>query len=256
MALSTLSVAPCRGSLTVGSFPECDRSRGLSVRCVLHRPYSWDDIRLHAINQSARYTAGQYPGRSPDGNALYEKYKRWCKNHGLDNQQYVLKYVSWRDGRALEPSLAPYLLEEGIEHWILWHHPDSTPHHSPGAPNSRPTAVPEWTATALDPDDCAFTRLLARGEHAARVEKGRQRHAQQHTILCPNTPYTARAHRRARPSRHTGTDHTSPYGHSPHTRVRYTLRRGSRKHGNMRSTKRSVGIYGHNTCLLWRGRRV
>ena len=25
---------------------------------------------------------------------------------------------------ALEPALAPYLLADGLEHWILWHHPD------------------------------------------------------------------------------------------------------------------------------------
>ena len=61
---------------------------------------------------------------------MYELYKSWCNEHGrLSNTEYVLKYVHWQSsgrlsGSALEPALAPYLLEEGIEHWILWHHPE------------------------------------------------------------------------------------------------------------------------------------
>ena len=60
---------------------------------------------------------------------MYEKYKQWCVKHGqITNAEYVLKFVRWRHkGIALEPSLAPYLLEDGIEHWILWHHPTHTP---------------------------------------------------------------------------------------------------------------------------------
>ena len=59
---------------------------------------------------------------------MYDKYKRWCVEHGrISNAEYVLRYVHWHKGSALEPSLAPYLLEDGIEHWILWHHPDPTP---------------------------------------------------------------------------------------------------------------------------------
>ena len=98
-----------------------------TIRCVLHRPYSWEELQTHAVNQSARYAIGEYPGRSPEGNAMYDRYKRWCVEHGrIRNAEYVLRYVRWRGGSALEPSLAPYLLEEGIEHWILWHHPERT----------------------------------------------------------------------------------------------------------------------------------
>ena len=91
-----------------------------------HRPYSWSDLHLHASNQTARFAAGEYPGRSRDGNAEYEVYKRWCKARGLSNEQYVLRYVRWRRGVALEPALAPYLLEHGLEHWILWHNPEAS----------------------------------------------------------------------------------------------------------------------------------
>ena len=89
-----------------------------------HLPYGWPELHLHARNQSARYAAGEYPGRSSAGNAQYEIYKRWCVARGLSNEQYVLRYVRWRDGVALEPALAPYLLERELEHWVLWHNPD------------------------------------------------------------------------------------------------------------------------------------
>ena len=89
-----------------------------------HRPYSWPELHLHASNQSARYAAGEYPGRASAGNAQYEVYKRWCVARDLSNEQYVLRYVRWRNGVALEPALAPYLLERELEHWVLWHNPD------------------------------------------------------------------------------------------------------------------------------------
>ena len=89
-----------------------------------HRPYSWSELHLHATNQSDRYAAGEYPGRSSAGNAQYEIYKRWCVTRGLSNEQYVMRYVRWQDGVALEPALAPYLLERELEHWVLWHNPE------------------------------------------------------------------------------------------------------------------------------------
>ena len=92
-----------------------------------HRPYTWRDIADHATNQSARYQAGEYPGRSPAGNAQYEVYKAWCTARAISNPDYVVRYVAWHDDAALEPALAPYLLVDGIEHWILWHHPNKTP---------------------------------------------------------------------------------------------------------------------------------
>eukprot|EP00308_Calcidiscus_leptoporus_P013338 CAMPEP_0119390096 /NCGR_PEP_ID=MMETSP1334-20130426/111921_1 /TAXON_ID=127549 /ORGANISM="Calcidiscus leptoporus, Strain RCC1130" /LENGTH=209 /DNA_ID=CAMNT_0007412497 /DNA_START=84 /DNA_END=713 /DNA_ORIENTATION=- len=91
-----------------------------------HRPYGWAELALHARNQSARYAAGEYPGRSSSGTAEYAVYKRWCSARSMSNEQYVLRYVRWRAGGvALEPALAPYLLEHGLEHWILWHHPEA-----------------------------------------------------------------------------------------------------------------------------------
>ena len=102
------------------------RTRSSEINEDKHKPYTWSELRLHAANQSARFAAGEYPGRSSEGNAQYEVYKRWCVERGLSNEQYVLRYVKWQDGGvALEPALAPYLLERGLEHWILWHNPEA-----------------------------------------------------------------------------------------------------------------------------------
>ena len=110
------------------------------------KPYSWPELHRHAQHQAANVAAGQYPRRTPERNVDYERYKAWCKARGLTNHDYVLRYVQWRDGAAVEPALAPYELTDGIEHWILWHHPSRLPGDHP-----------------LDPkeEDALATRLLA-----------------------------------------------------------------------------------------------
>ena len=99
----------------------------LCKSCIKDMPhrYGWEELRLHALHQSEQYAAGKYPIRSPQGDAQYEVYKAWCSERGISNSEYVLKYVQWHAGVAFEPSLAPYHLNEGLEHWILWHHPRS-----------------------------------------------------------------------------------------------------------------------------------
>ncbi len=64
----------------------------------------------------------------------YARYKAWCNDNLVSNEDYVLTYTAWggtpqnpRDNIALAPNLAPYNLEQDIEHWVLWHHPISTP---------------------------------------------------------------------------------------------------------------------------------
>ena len=51
-----------------------------------------------------------------------------CKHGRLHLACQCQRYIWWRPGGvALEPCLAPYLLADGLEHWILWHHPRRTP---------------------------------------------------------------------------------------------------------------------------------
>ena len=90
-------------------------------------PYNWSQLQAHARNQAAFVEAGLYPRRTQERNADYDRYKAWCEARGLSNHEYVLRYVAWTQGAALEPALAPYELTEGIEHWILWHHPAEVP---------------------------------------------------------------------------------------------------------------------------------
>jgi len=83
--------------------------------------------------------------------------------------------------------------------------------------------------------------------HASRKVVRDMRNNTRYSVPTPRTrhAHTAGPGRPVTPARITR--HLTAIGIA-HTRVRYTLHRGSRKHGNMRSTKRSVGICGHNTC--------
>lgn len=64
----------------------------------------------------------------------YARYKAWCNENRVSNEEYVLTYTAWgntlqnpSDNIALAPNLASYNLERDIEHWVLWHHPIDTP---------------------------------------------------------------------------------------------------------------------------------
>ena len=138
-------------------------ARHISGRAVLelneeqHRPYSWTELHRHASNQSARFASGEYPGRSGKGNTQYEVYKRWCKERGVSNEQYVLKYVHWHGGVALEPALAPYLLKQGLAHWVLWHHPDPAAGVMPDAELHQDSEI-VTAVTLLGAEGCSLTR--------------------------------------------------------------------------------------------------
>lgn len=128
--LSTLSFAACglhAGHRAWSWRGRAGRTLAQEAAQGSRRPYGWEELAEHARNQSARYAAGEYPGRTAAGNAQYELYKRWCTSQGLSNADYVRRYVQWDSTlhAALEPALSPYLLEDGIEHWILWHDPEN-----------------------------------------------------------------------------------------------------------------------------------
>ena len=94
-----------------------------SVRALPRRAASWK--WLHAFSQNQ--IAMPPPVRSSAETARYAQYMHWCTERGITNAEYVLKYVRWKEGAlALEPSMVPYRLEPGLQHWILWHHPDKS----------------------------------------------------------------------------------------------------------------------------------
>jgi len=85
----------------------------------------WEDLRAYAKSQETLTP----PGRTEESMTLYGDYKEWCSTQGLTNADYVKQYVEWCDESeiAFEPCLAPYHLSPKVQHWILWHHPDSIP---------------------------------------------------------------------------------------------------------------------------------
>merc|ERR1711934_1138132 len=83
---------------------------------------NWDELRAYSLNQKHLSS----PERTDASNAQYATYKAWCESRGMTNADYVLKYAQWSArGIAFEPCLAPYHLENHVQHWILWHHPSS-----------------------------------------------------------------------------------------------------------------------------------
>jgi hypothetical protein len=131
------------------SVPQCMRSAGLllmetflAATCARaadtaaysRLPTSWAGIAAYSTNQVEQRAAGLGPMRHPDMEALYTRYKAWIRTQQLDNHGYVATYTRWEplalDGVArpcaLEPNIVPYHVEPGVEHWVLWHHPDVT----------------------------------------------------------------------------------------------------------------------------------
>mmetsp|Transcript_8895 Transcript_8895/g.23602 ORF Transcript_8895/g.23602 Transcript_8895/m.23602 type:complete len:111 (+) Transcript_8895:27-359(+) len=88
----------------------------LTLASAAFAPYGWMQLQSHAREQAANVAQGLYPRRTPERNEDYERYKAWCIARGLTNHDYVLRYVAWRSGAAIEPALAPYELSGGIEH--------------------------------------------------------------------------------------------------------------------------------------------
>jgi len=93
---------------------------------------SWETLQAYAADQEGEMAAGRGPQRNPDIEARYRRYFQWAKGRGHTGAQFVIETSQWRGEHggpwvALEPNIVPYGLEQGIEHWILWYHPGTTP---------------------------------------------------------------------------------------------------------------------------------
>jgi cytidine deaminase len=98
-------------------------------------PATWECILAYANDQACEAAAGRGPSRTSDVEERYRRYKLWCTERQHTGVELVLATSIWRDvelkGRpllrvALEPNIVPYHCSEGIEHWVLWYHPDRT----------------------------------------------------------------------------------------------------------------------------------
>ena len=104
----------------------------MAGRGLASEPASWAEIAAYAIDQAGEAAAGRGPKRNESVEARYSRYARWCAERGHTGVELLLATSMWReaDARALvalEPNIVPYYCETGVEHWILWYHPERTP---------------------------------------------------------------------------------------------------------------------------------
>jgi len=94
---------------------------------------SWDAIRMYAADQAAEAAASRGPRRTESVQERYRRYVAWCASRGHTGVELVLATAVWREVGwlqyrvSLEPNIVPYHVDPGIEHWVLWYHPDDTP---------------------------------------------------------------------------------------------------------------------------------
>lgn len=104
-------------------------ARGLPVAAAKRAPSltltSWERLKEYAGNQSLINP----PQRAAAAERTYTQYKQWLSTlqPPLTNAGYVLNTCLWNEERrvAFEPCMVPYALDAGIEHWVLWFHPDA-----------------------------------------------------------------------------------------------------------------------------------
>ena len=93
-------------------------------------PASWATVLAFARDQAGEASVGRGPKRTTEVEERYNRYKEWCAQRGHTGVELVLILSAWVqvDGRriALEPNVVPYHLQDGMEHWVLWYHPDDT----------------------------------------------------------------------------------------------------------------------------------
>mmetsp|Transcript_85842 Transcript_85842/g.216143 ORF Transcript_85842/g.216143 Transcript_85842/m.216143 type:complete len:194 (-) Transcript_85842:20-601(-) len=84
---------------------------------------TWESVIAYAADRSL-----PCPDRDDFEEARYDAQKVWLASRGEAPHEYVLRIVDWdAHGLGLEPCLVPYCLEGGVEHWILWFHPERYP---------------------------------------------------------------------------------------------------------------------------------
>ena len=90
----------------------------------------WDAIIAYASDQAAEAAANRGPRRTAEIQERYRRYTEWCTTRGHTGVELIIATAVWRDVAShvvsLEPNIVPYHLDPGIEHWVLWYHPDRT----------------------------------------------------------------------------------------------------------------------------------
>lgn len=129
---------------------------------------SWETICAFAADQAGEALAERGPKRTAAVEARYKRYSEWCASRGHTGVELILATALWKavgaDGPrvALEPNIVPYHVAAGIEHWVLWYHPEATP----GGTDLDPAAFVAHVRLFLDVDGadecCCFQNLPER----------------------------------------------------------------------------------------------
>ena len=91
---------------------------------------SWEIIRAYATDQAVEAAANRGPRRTEDVQERYKRYTKWCSDRGHTGVELIIATAVWQTVAdhvvSLEPNIVPYHVDEGIEHWVLWYHPEHT----------------------------------------------------------------------------------------------------------------------------------
>jgi len=87
---------------------------------------SWESVAAYAASPLLTITEGRGPRRSPDVDARSRRYMEWLTTREQAPSEYLAATAQWREipggpTVALEPNIAPFELETGIEQWNLWY---------------------------------------------------------------------------------------------------------------------------------------
>ena len=94
--------------------------------------------------------------RTPEVQQSLADYKAWCAARGVSMSDDIVHSISWDGDVGFEPSWAPYNLENEIEHWVLWHHPNAVRGDAELAPDAEKSIlakVMRKNGTVLPADD-------------------------------------------------------------------------------------------------------
>jgi len=87
---------------------------------------SWESLVAFAASPLTTITEGRGPRRSGEVDTRYRRYMAWLNSREQTPSEYLAATGQWREVPggptvALEPNIAPFELEAGIEQWNLWY---------------------------------------------------------------------------------------------------------------------------------------
>ena len=134
------------------------------------RSASWEVLKAYASEPMGFSDDASLFSRAPSAQRFYDDYKAWCASRGLSTADDVKQSVEWvQPGSCshrvcLEPNWAPYLLENDIEHWVLWHDPDAVPGDTELDPEAEKEVLKALLDEAFPDESClvVFQNLPSR----------------------------------------------------------------------------------------------